>query len=86
MFSQLVELQFHGVSRNDLLLSFFSNHGESIAFHEICRECVCGLDQWFIIYKKIRGVVTNKKPTKVFEDNLVSKMTKQSIFLQKIIS
>ena len=57
-------------SQKQTLIATSSNHIETIALHEACRECV-----WFRLMsqhiQEVNGIINEKEPTKIFEDNLI---------------
>ncbi|XP_048604757.1 secreted RxLR effector protein 161-like [Brassica napus] len=55
-------------SQKQTLVATSSNHAETIALHEACRECVW---LWSMSHhmQESSGIVNEKEPTKIFEDN-----------------
>ncbi|CAA7034448.1 unnamed protein product [Microthlaspi erraticum] len=55
-------------SQKQTLVATSSNYAETIALHEACRECVWLRSMTHHIQES-SGIVTEKEPTKIFEDN-----------------
>ncbi|KAK4400311.1 Retrovirus-related Pol polyprotein from transposon TNT 1-94 [Sesamum angolense] len=69
MYSCMVELLFHGVQPNKLLVATSSNHAELIALYEAGRECVWLRSLIHYVCESCGLESIEKSPTVIYEDN-----------------